>query len=225
MNWVHHSLNKRYFSFLFCCKFVLWLIIFLLVFIFSFFLPLNFWSLLIQLHEFGEIELGLLNKLDLSDQNILDWENLGTFFSDLFSNWLLNEFFGKILEGRLLALIHHNFHHLFADNLLLRALGIAGSLHLLPCSLCETNSEDSEHVSIGGLGLNKGFNDVVPFLDKLAEFVLCDVHSVEVSVAVWALHFFDLDLDLSPGIATTLVLQVSQWNFKDSSFKLSAAIF
>ena len=112
-----------------------------------------------------------------------------------------------------------DFHHLFADNLLLRALGIAGSFDLLSCSLCETNSEDSEHVPIRSLSLNKGFNHVVPFLHQLAELVLSHVHSVEVSVAILAFDFLDLDLHLSPGVTTALVLQVSQRNFKNSSFQ------
>jgi hypothetical protein len=124
---------------------------------------------------------------------------------------------GKILEGRLLALVHHDFHHLFADNLLLRALSITGCLHLFTCSLCESNTEDSEHVSIRSLGLNKGFNDIVPFLEQCAELVFSDIHSVEVGVAVVTLHFLNLNLHLSPGISTALILQVSQGNFEDSA--------
>ena len=38
---------------------------------------------LVELHEFGEIELGLLEDLDLLDQHVLKGEDLGALFSDL----------------------------------------------------------------------------------------------------------------------------------------------
>jgi len=196
-----YFINKRYdllFPFSFCCKLVLWLLVFLLLL--SLLFSLNLRSLLIELHELGEIELGLLDQLHFPNQNVLDWENLGAFLLDLLSNGLLNEFFGKILESRLLSFIDHNFHHLFADNLLLRALSVAGSFNLLSCSLGEPNREDSEHVPIRGLGLHEGLNHVVPFLHELAEFVLGHVHPIEVGVAVRSLHLFHLHLHLSPSI-------------------------
>lgn len=57
---------------------------------FLLFLLYSFWSFLIELHELGKIELGLLEKLDLSDQDILERENLATFSLDFLSNGLLN---------------------------------------------------------------------------------------------------------------------------------------
>ena len=118
-----------------------------------------------------------------------------------------------------MALVDHDFHHLFANEFLLRALGVAGGFDLFAGSLGETNGKDSEHEAVSSLGLDKGFNDIVPLLDELAEFVSGDVHAVEVGVAVHALHFFNLHLHLSPGISTALVLQVSQRHLKHSSFQ------
>jgi len=47
--------------------------------------------LFVKLHEFGEIELGLLENLDLSDHAVvLEWENFAAFFLNLFSNVLFN---------------------------------------------------------------------------------------------------------------------------------------
>lgn len=57
---------------------------------FLLFLLYSFWSFLIEFHELGKIELGLLEKLDLSDQDILERENLATFSLDFLSNGLLN---------------------------------------------------------------------------------------------------------------------------------------
>jgi hypothetical protein len=43
---------------------------------------------LVELHELGEIELGLLEQLDLSDEDILEWEDLSAFLLNLLSNRL-----------------------------------------------------------------------------------------------------------------------------------------
>jgi len=49
------------------------------------------WSNLVQLHEFGEIELWLLEDLDLSDHAvILEWEDFGGVFLNLLSDFLFN---------------------------------------------------------------------------------------------------------------------------------------
>ena len=39
------------------------------------FLNFNLWSFLVELHELGEIELGFLEELDLSDEDVLEWED------------------------------------------------------------------------------------------------------------------------------------------------------
>jgi len=58
------------------------------------------WLVLVQLHEFGKIELGLLEDLDLSDHAVfLEWEDLGAFFLNLFANVLFDEELDKIFES------------------------------------------------------------------------------------------------------------------------------
>ena len=47
-------------------------------------------SFLIKFHELGKIELGLLQELNLSNQDILKRENLAAFCLDFLSNGLLN---------------------------------------------------------------------------------------------------------------------------------------
>jgi len=49
-------------------------------------LDLEFWFLLIELHELGEIELGFLEELDLSYEDVLEWEDLATLLLDFLSN-------------------------------------------------------------------------------------------------------------------------------------------
>ena len=45
---------------------------------------------LVELHKFGKIELGLLEDLDLLDEDVLEREDLGALLSDLLSDVLSN---------------------------------------------------------------------------------------------------------------------------------------
>ena len=118
-----------------------------------------------------------------------------------------------------MTLSHHNLHHLSTDSLLLRILGITSSSNLLACSSSEANAEHSKHISIGSLTLNECFDNCVPFLHKLAEFVSCDVHSMEIGIAVVPFDFFNLYLHFSPIFIIAFVLEISQRYFKYSAFQ------
>ena len=49
---------------------------------------LGFWLVLVQLHEFGQIELWLLEDLGLSDHAVvLKWEDFAALVLDLFANF------------------------------------------------------------------------------------------------------------------------------------------
>jgi hypothetical protein len=52
---------------------------------------LGLWLVLVKLHEFGEIELWLLEDLNLSDHAVvLKWVDFAALFLDLFSNLFFN---------------------------------------------------------------------------------------------------------------------------------------
>lgn len=53
-------------------------------------LDFKFGLLLIELHEFGEIELGLLKELDLSHKHVLEGEDLTALSLDFFANRVRN---------------------------------------------------------------------------------------------------------------------------------------
>jgi hypothetical protein len=53
-------------------------------------LGVNLGLLLIELHELGEIELGLLKELDLSDEDVLEGEDLRALLNDLFAKRILD---------------------------------------------------------------------------------------------------------------------------------------
>ena len=129
------------------------------------------------------------------------------------------QFLGKILQSGFISLVDHNFHHLLTNQLLLWSFGVASSSNLLGGSLCEANAKHSNEVSIACFGLHKCLNEGVPLLDESAQLVSCDVHSVEVGVAIKALDFFDLQLHLSPGLIIAISVQISQRYFKDTSFQ------
>lgn len=50
---------------------------------------------LVELHEFGEIKLGLLEDLDLLDEDVLEWEDFLARVRDLSSN-IFGEAIGNI---------------------------------------------------------------------------------------------------------------------------------
>lgn len=108
-----------------------------------------------------------------------------------------------------MTLIDHDFHHLLTDQLLLRALGIAGGSDLSRGSLSEADAEHPEEVTISSLGLHKSFNESVPLLHECTELVSSNVHSVEVSEAVASFDFLNLDLHLSPGLVGLISVQIS----------------
>lgn len=82
---------------------------------------------------------------------------------------------------------------------------------------CERDGEHAQQVAVSGLGLNEGLNECVPLLDKSAELVAGRVKAVEVGIAVHALDFLNLELDLSPGVLVVLVHQVSEGDFEDTT--------
>ena len=115
--------------------------------------------------------------------------------------------------------IDHDFHHLLADKPLLGVLGVAGGFDLSGGSAGEADTEESEEVAVSSLGLDEGLNEGVPLLDEGAKLVLGNIKTVEVSVAVVALHFFDLNLNLSPGLGAAGSVQISQRYFEHSALQ------
>ena len=56
-------------------------------------LDFNLGLLLIELHELGQIELGLLEKLDLSHEDVLEGEDLLALLNNGLSNGVLDAIF------------------------------------------------------------------------------------------------------------------------------------
>ena len=118
-----------------------------------------------------------------------------------------------------MGLTNHNLHHLLADELALRSLGVAGSANLSAGSLGEPNAEHTEEVAVSSLGLNESLDGSVPLLDDGALLIASDVHSIEVGVAIEALDFFDLDLHLSPSLFVAVSVQIRQRYLKHTALE------
>jgi len=154
---------------------------------------------LIKLHEFGQIELRLLEYLGLVDEHVLEGEDFGALISDGLGNGVTEDLFEEVLETVSLAFFQHDFHHLLTDGLDLGSLCVAGSFNLTVLASGEGNGEKTAEVTIIGLGLDKTFNKGVPLLDEGAHLVSGNGNSVEVGEAFESFDFLNLELNNSPG--------------------------
>ena len=84
-------------------------------------------------------------------------------------------------------MVHHDFLHFGADELLLRVLGVASGLHLSVVASSECDAEHSDEIAIGSLGLHEGFNSGVPLLDERADLITRQIHAMEVGQDLIAL--------------------------------------
>jgi len=176
------------------------------------------WLILVQLHEFGKIELWLLKDLDLSDHAvILKWEDFAAFSLNLFANVFFQKHLDELLESWLLYMLLHNIHHLLSDELLMGCLGVAGGLYLLECLLGEGNAEHSENISIGGFGLNESLNEWIPLLNHWACFVFGNVHTVEIGVAVKSFNLINLESKFSPVVIFLLLIAICKGDIENST--------
>lgn len=174
---------------------------------------------MVKFHELGQIELGLLQDLHLADEHVFKREDLGAVLGDLLAQLVGDELLEEFLEGALCALSNHDFHHLLAELSHVGSFGVASGLDLELVAAGEGNCEHADEVAIEGLGLNKGLNKGVPLLDEGAKLVAGNIHTVEVGVAVEALDFFNLDLDLSPGGLMSIVVELAEGDIEDTAAK------
>jgi len=174
----------------------------------------------VELHELGQIELGLLEHLGLVDEDVLEGVDFVALVGDLLGDDIREDLLEKVLEGGLLALVEHDFLHLLSDLLDLGGLGVASSLNLAVLSSGESNREDSHEVAIGGLGLDESLNKGVPLLDEGAHLVSGDGDSAEVGEAVVTLDLLNLELDDSPGeIVLVVLVEIGLSDLEDAALK------
>ena len=101
---------------------------FFLLFISLLAFNVKFRSVLIKLHELGEIELGLLEKLNFSYDNVLEGEDFAGVLNDLFAN---------LISSPILILLLKNYHclEIAAYNFLVSSLKVDFCTSLIMISI------------------------------------------------------------------------------------------
>jgi len=137
-------------------------------------------SLTVGFEEFRHVEFRSSENLDLSDVDVVQWVDtldvsggssshtetyLGGFL-DLSANGLGNKLGNQLLQLGSLGLTTHDLGHLAPDGLDLGRLSVGGLLDLVGGSLGETNGEESESVSVGGVDINVSLDKGLPFSDN-----------------------------------------------------------
>jgi len=172
----------------------------------------------VELEKLAEIELGGLEDLDLTDEDITEGVDRLAGLLDLVSDNLGDELVDELLQVAGGGLGDHDLEHLLANLTDLSSLGVGGLLDLVDTLLGEGNSEETEQVTIGGLDINVSLDDGLPLADHGAELVRGHVHTVEVGEAVLALDLIDTQLDLAERVLLVLV-QVSEGDLEDTALQ------
>jgi len=141
--------------------------------------------------------------------------SLGDLLGELINVVKLGNEIGEIGGGSFLG---DDVDDSLSDELDLLMLSITGLSGLVLLSAGESSDEDSQNITILGLGFAVSVDQSLPFSDELAESVSGHIHSVEVGHAGSSLDIFDRELDLSP--AVSVVTQFSIRGFDDSSLQV-----
>ncbi|KAH3665716.1 hypothetical protein OGAPHI_003904 [Ogataea philodendri] len=176
-----------------------------------------------QRKQVTKIKLWLLEQLDLSNVNVLQWEDgLGALL-DLSANSLWDQLTGQLSQGGVRNFSGHNFHHLLSDLLQFRRLSVSGLLDLVGLSFGESNAEHSQNVVIRGLDSNISLHKRLPFSNKRLQLVGGEIHTVEVGQKVLTLNLVNSQLDLLVRVVLG-TLQVSKTNLDNSTLKTVSSV-
>jgi len=83
----------------------------------------------------------------------------------------------------------------------------------------ETEDEDTEEETVGGLDVDVGFDQVLPFTDVVALLVAGHVHTVENCVAVATLDILDFELEFSPSDWFILLGEIREGGIADATLE------
>lgn len=162
----------------------------------------------VQSHQGTQVELWLLQQLNLSDVDVLQWEDvLGSVFNFLVDNFW-DQLGGQLSQSGVLDFSGQDFRDNLSDSSNVRGLSVRGLLDLVSLSSGEGNGEDSQNVVVSSLDSNVSFNQSLPLSDHRSQFVGGEIQTVEVGQQVLTLNFINSQLDLSEGVVFR-ALQVS----------------
>mmetsp|Transcript_32095 Transcript_32095/g.43956 ORF Transcript_32095/g.43956 Transcript_32095/m.43956 type:complete len:252 (-) Transcript_32095:8-763(-) len=168
--------------------------------------------------KLSRVKFGSFQHHDLADQNILQGEDSVALFLDLTTNGIRDKLSNQVLNVGRRDFITNDFEHLLADLTDLRRLSITSSLGLVHSSLGESQTMNTEGITVSGLDINVCLNQTLPFANKRAKLVGGQVHSIERSQAVAALNILDLELELSVMVALILI-QISKRSLNNTTLQ------
>lgn len=169
------------------------------------------------LHKFRDIELGFLEHLRLANVHVLERIDGVARLFDFLSNRSgdeLSEELTKLTGSSSL----HDLSHLGTDLSLLGSLSVRSLLKLRSTSLGESDTEETKHVSVGGLAVYPALDESGPLLDKRAKLILREGHSVEVGETRVSGNLLNAKLDLSEK-EILVVVQIGERDLDDTSLQ------
>merc|ERR1719491_692226 len=151
----------------------------------------------VPFHQFGDIELGFLEDLDLSDVTVLDGENRAALSSNLVTNGSRDQFLHERLEVTLGAQFGHVGNHLGADCPALSGSRVASSGDLVVLGSRKGDAKQTDGVSVRGAAVYVGLDDGLLLSDERAKLVTGHIHAVEIHQTIVSLNILDTKPDLA----------------------------
>lgn len=82
--------------------------------------------------------------------------------------------------------------------------------------LSETYAEHTQKIAVGGLDVNIGFDQSLPFLDHGPQLVSGEIHAMEIGHDISTLNVFGDEAEFAE--RNLVVLKVSEGDFEDAPF-------
>jgi hypothetical protein len=125
------------------------------------------------------------------------------------------QFLDQFLQVTLGSLFVHDLEHLLADSADLTRLSVASrSSSLVLLLLGESNSKQTQDVSIRSADIDGTFDQGLPLADQGAQLVTSHVHAVEVGEDVSSLNILSNQSDLAEGLAFITTVEFSEGNLE-----------
>jgi len=172
----------------------------------------------VEFQQFGDIELGRSDDLDLADENVLQGVDDAAGLFDFSTNGFSDELLDQSLEFDRGGFLGNDFDDFLADSLDLSSLSVASLLGGVRTLLGESDGENTEDVTISSLDISVGLNKSLPLADKGSQLVGGEIHTVEVGEEVTTLNIFATKLDLAETLVLILV-QVTKTKFENTTLE------
>lgn len=154
--------------------------------------------------QLGDIKFGLLQHLDLPDNDVAERVHEGAALGDGFGGGVGQQVLHEVGQVVGAGLLLDDVGHFLSDDLHGLSLGVRGLGDLVRVLLGESDHEHAHNESVHSLHFAYGFDQGLPLADEVAQFVAGHVESVETGSAESSFHVFNLQFDFSPGLKINL---------------------